>query len=306
MGIANTSVDQFTPAEIEANFRSFIAEGGDPASRDNQQRNFLQQMFSHDYIDSIPPEAALAACKVLMEHGLHPDDCERKMTRGWSSPLTMAIGEGNLSVVRLFLEHGADPNLTDFDQGACSTPLALAAKRGQQDICAVLLEYGADPNESTQQKFEGPIPSVDRREEVGYIGAPDHFAIGPLGSPEATPLLLAAAGGHSAVCQVLLEHGADPAKACRVWSYAGEDVSEACWKETPEQAAERSGHTATAGLIRSHIRTTLLESLLPRADAWKPPAGGFAADAQREVAAAMKARGQVEQTHASQRLRARF
>ncbi|MGS7840041.1 hypothetical protein ACVMVB_21070, partial [Stenotrophomonas maltophilia] len=58
--------------------------------------------------------------------------------------------------------------------------------------------------------------------------------------------------------------------------------------------------------LRAHNRSKLLDELLPAANAWKPPEGGFAADAQRQVGAAMKAHGQDGQAQEAPRLRARF
>ncbi len=42
---------------------------------------------------------------------------------------------------------------------------------------------------------------------------------------------------------------------------------------------------------RAEERAKLLDSVLPPANAWKPPEGGFGAEARRQIDAAMKARG---------------
>jgi ankyrin repeat protein len=61
------------------------------------------------------------------------------------SPLTHAAREGQLHIVRLLLEHGADPNLPE---GAAPRGQALyeACCRNHLEIAKLLLEHGADPN----------------------------------------------------------------------------------------------------------------------------------------------------------------
>jgi len=57
--------------------------------------------------------------------------------------LHRAAERGHLDVVKLLLEHGADPNVQD-DEG--ETPLHHAAAwRDNVDIVRLLLEHGADP-----------------------------------------------------------------------------------------------------------------------------------------------------------------
>ncbi len=50
--------------------------------------------------------------------------------------------EGNLKIVSLLIEHGADVNVLDDDWW---TPLHTAASSGGWRICNKLLEAGADP-----------------------------------------------------------------------------------------------------------------------------------------------------------------
>src|SRR5208337_1007440 len=52
-----------------------------------------------------------------------------------------AVWTGHIELVRMLLEHGADPNIPHAEAG--STPLHYAAMKGQAAIAALLLEHGA-------------------------------------------------------------------------------------------------------------------------------------------------------------------
>src|SRR5580658_9084156 len=52
-----------------------------------------------------------------------------------------AVWSGHIDLVRLLLDHGADPNIPHGESG--STPLHFAAIKGQAAIAALLLDHGA-------------------------------------------------------------------------------------------------------------------------------------------------------------------
>jgi ankyrin repeat protein len=89
------------------------------------------------------------------------------------SPLALAADLGDLAIVKLLLEAGADPN----SLATTAWPLSNAAGRGNSEIVELLLDYGAD------------VHAVD--EDGG------------------TALSDAAAAGHLAVVELLVEAGAD-------------------------------------------------------------------------------------------------
>ena len=82
-----------------------------------------------------------------------------------------------VDMVRLLLEHGADPNISTSDL-AHSTPLHLAASRGLLEVARLLLSHGA---------------KVDEKDGEGK-----------------TPFQLAADEEHEELTKLLLEHGAVP------------------------------------------------------------------------------------------------
>ena len=57
------------------------------------------------------------------------------------APVNSAVASGNEQIVKLLLEAGANPNLT---QQSGITPLHSAAYRGDEKICKLLVEYGSD------------------------------------------------------------------------------------------------------------------------------------------------------------------
>lgn len=69
----------------------------------------------------------------------------RRLDSAGVSPLAHAAHEGHRHIVRLLLEHGADPNLPE---AACPQGAALywASAKNHLEIAELLLEHGANPN----------------------------------------------------------------------------------------------------------------------------------------------------------------
>ena len=57
------------------------------------------------------------------------------------SPLTLALSKGSLSVTKVLLAHGADPNLRNADG---KVPLAIAIRKRDQASLKLLIDSGAD------------------------------------------------------------------------------------------------------------------------------------------------------------------
>ena len=116
---------------------------------------------------------------------------------------------GNVEAIRLALESGIDPNVTDADN---RTPLMLAAFNAHTEIAERLLEAGArvdmrDSTNRTALMFACTGPDVGLVSLLLRRGA----NINDIDSHESwTPLMFAAAEGHSGVVQLLLNSNADP------------------------------------------------------------------------------------------------
>jgi ankyrin repeat protein len=201
------------------------------------------------------------------------------------TPLHLACQSGDLVLMKSMLSHGAYADSRD-DQGA--SPLQEA------------IWYGKDGN----------------RDSTGLIRA-----LAESGAPLSGSLHKAVACRNGPAIRELVSLGVDVdsrdydqrtplfqlnnAETGRLLVSLGADI----------HAKDRNGVKAIDQGQRAHrylhdilpaYRAKLLEAALPAANAWTPPEGGFAADAQREVIVAMKARGQDAPAQEAPRLRTRF
>ncbi|XP_051038876.1 ankyrin repeat domain-containing protein 31 [Phodopus roborovskii] len=112
------------------------------------------------------------------------------------SQLHMASREGNLSLVKVLVESGADVNLKD---NAGWTPLHEASSEGFSDIITVLLEAGAHVN---CESMDGTLP-----------------------------LHAAAVGNHLKAAEILLGHGANPNQKDQKQRTALEEADDGKMKE---------------------------------------------------------------------------
>ncbi len=99
-----------------------------------------------------------------------------------SSGIYDALAEGDEEKVLRYLDEGADPNLTDYQD---KTLLHYAAEAGSTAIAKLLLDRGA---------------RVDSRDMI-----------------DRTPLYWAAEQGHTSTARLLLERGADPAAVADIY-----------------------------------------------------------------------------------------
>jgi hypothetical protein len=146
---------------------------------------------AEDYWGGTPLHAARTAeiAEALLKAGANPNaDCSLRHfdeTLNWhfvASPLHVAAQCGNVPVIRVLVNYGANVDGTDGITGR--TPLYYAAARGQVDAVKILLKFGADPNSSGKESGYGCF--------IPY-----------------TPLHRAVQKGHKEVVIALLKAGAD-------------------------------------------------------------------------------------------------
>lgn len=129
-----------------------------------------------------------------------------------SAELFAAAKTGDAETLRRLIAAGANPNTADEDG---QTPLHIAAFEGHLGAVQALLDAGADVNARDAMQWT-PIfkAAYNHEQDCGY--APVVKALADAGADVnarigfgLTPLMLAAGGGEGAVCEVLLNAGAD-------------------------------------------------------------------------------------------------
>jgi ankyrin repeat protein len=148
--------------------------------------------------------------------------------------LMAAAERGRVDIVKLLLDHKADPNVAGRDAG---TALMLAAENNQPEIVKLLLDRGADPNRQDHNGWTALLKAayqgnakcieilashtkleldrallvatlMERKDAVKVLldnGAEVDFRA----SDGRTPLILAAGKGNKGIVELLLKAGAD-------------------------------------------------------------------------------------------------
>jgi uncharacterized protein len=155
---------------------------------------------------------------------------------GAGTPLQNAAATGRMEIVRLLLEHGADPNLPEEHIAPRGRALYSAVYGGHHEIARLLLEKGANPNQPVEssadalsialmnqdQKMVQLLRSYGATREVdlqAYYGdleaAAASFAANPALADDPGALCSAAGNGNEAFVRLMLKYQPElPKRVC--------------------------------------------------------------------------------------------
>jgi len=103
--------------------------------------------------------------RLLIERGVDIDEKERFGATALLGAIdSQYSGErGFVSIVKLLLENGANPNIAGYFEK--NTPLISASQFGMIEIVKLLLEYGVDPNISNKNGFTPLLMAILRKDK---------------------------------------------------------------------------------------------------------------------------------------------
>ena len=148
----------------------------------------------------------LEICEMLLDSGADVNALDAKQ----STPLMLATWASQEPVVRLLLQHRADPSIQDRLELA--SPLHAAAGMGETSIVHLLLTTSHPPDINSTFEFgETPagLASAYGHHEVVELLIANWANIDEPNQSSESPLLRAVRGNHEKVVEVLLEHHAD-------------------------------------------------------------------------------------------------
>lgn len=200
------------------------------------------------------------------------------------TPLQLAYREGDVALAKALLKGGAYTETKDqWNTSPLREAIRFDSEKESVELIRVLAEGGAN--------LEGSIHTA-----VGLRNGPAIRELVSLGadinerdSYQQTPLFDLK---DDETARLVVSLGAD----IHAENINGQKATDPGQPSSRHRDAVQTAH-----------RAKRLESLLPRADAWKPPEGGYGADARREIQAAVAARESVDaQSQDAPRLRPRF
>ena len=105
----------------------------------------IRQLLDHGANYDFHTACYLGDTEKVRELLANDPEIAKRLNAARRSPLCAAAAGGNVAVVTILLDAGADPNLTER-AFACGGALFTASSLGHKDAVQLLLERGADPN----------------------------------------------------------------------------------------------------------------------------------------------------------------
>jgi len=156
--------------------------------------------------------------RLLLEHGADPNLPESDCPRGHA--LWIASYRKNVEMARLLLEYGADPNGSVESGGQ-----VLVHARENPELYQLLVDHGAEVREAPRDRLHNAISDDDLEETEQILEEHPELLLEHGADIDAvdeeycsTPLGLAARAGHLELVEFLLERGANPMASGAVWA----------------------------------------------------------------------------------------
>lgn len=144
---------------------------------------------------------------------LNPYLYSRNAKLGRSSALVWAAQKGQFRTAQMSLEHGGNVRTKIQSKLIKSnkTPLIVAVDGGHTHIVRLLLEHGADPNVKSRGQYQ-PLWSAVWNDDLATAATllENGAVVSPFNNDRdrVTPLFIAAALGSTKMAELLLRHGA--------------------------------------------------------------------------------------------------
>jgi ankyrin repeat protein len=106
--------------------------------------------------------------RILVKHGM---DVAARTNDGWT-PLHLGVLQGNVDVVRILIEHGADTTVGANDG---RTPLHMAVEAGHVEVVRVLVGQDTDTEQSTRSRGRPLVYSISFVALCLFVGISSYF-----------------------------------------------------------------------------------------------------------------------------------
>jgi len=100
------------------------------------------------------------------------------------SPLELAVERGDMQMIELLLEYGADAGAITNEGPVAKPALHYAAEHGMKDVVKLLLEHGADPRRNWMGYLPRHLAENQKHDEVVELLAQAETAMRDAGIPE--------------------------------------------------------------------------------------------------------------------------
>lgn len=202
-----THACEATTKDWAAAHQAFRSPRGTPASAEATLRLLLSHGADPTDADSCPLMCAMVSSQLTIARVMLDAGCDPNHTRPNGTPIVVwAVYAGRVQWVELFLEYGADVDSRSGD-GTCL--LMLAAGLGRLDVVKVLLAHGADGScvRSDGETLLMHALLAQRSEVAEYLAGVDGVDLTSWGRAGGAPIHLAVRSSCVPLLRVLLEKG---------------------------------------------------------------------------------------------------